>query len=60
MEKDAELYRKNGEKRTVIKCYRCEKKTMHLIEVDRTFISGDGCYYKCSNKKCRAAVKHIL
>ena len=59
-ESDPELYRKDGKPRLVIQCYRCQKKTMRVTDVNRAFISGDGYYYECSSKDCGAADKHIL
>jgi len=60
MNRDPEIYRKDGKPRTTIICYRCKKKTMKLYYLDKSFISGDGAFYECTRKGCGANYKHIV
>jgi len=50
-------YTKKHKPRKVIHCCSCKKKSMKLISVDCSYISGDLHVYKC---KCGSMTKTIL
>lgn len=38
---------KDRKPKPLVQCDRCKKKTLKLVRVDKTFITGDGVFYEC-------------
>lgn len=55
--KDKFINKRTGEPRQVVQCSECKKKSLRLMAVNSSFVSGNGCYYEC---KCGWSETHIL